>query len=76
MSSVDVNIVDRTPFTDRTDPKAPKNMIQTTFQMPDGRFGTAKINASDVNTVKENEAIKEAIKKLPSKAGEVKNIKL
>lgn len=74
--SMEVTVIDRTPFVDRTDPNKPINKIQITFQTADGRIGTTSILATDVRGPNEDKAIAESIKKLPERTIERKTIKL
>lgn len=70
-----VNIIARTPFTDRTDPANPKAKMDLVFQLPDGRVGQATIDAADAKTPKEDDAIAAKIKEMPTTVFETKEIK-
>lgn len=76
MSKVEVTILARSTFIDRTNPAKPENMTRVVYQLPDGRIGNLTIPVADIGTAKEDTAIAANIKTLPASAIERKEIKL
>jgi hypothetical protein len=75
-NNVKVTVLSRTPFTDRTNPNSPQEMMDIVYQLTDGRIGTATIKAVDAEKPAENTAIADSIKKLAASVTSVKEIKL